>query len=142
MDREQRAFLDSRLRKAVSDQPELQQLNDLLLKIGGVFVVPPNRIDGDVPALLATGFVMCGKITHRPMSPNKCHGNVAAAWRQREPDMVGIGTGYSLSPDKLWRQHSWGVLRNGLLETTEKRLKYFGILLQGKLADHFSANYN
>ena len=30
---------------------------------------------------------------------------------------------------------SWGVLRNGVLETTKERLKYFGLLFQGKRAD-------
>jgi hypothetical protein len=52
--------------------------------------------------------------------------------------MVGIGTGYALSADGLWRQHSWGVRRQGILETTAPREKYFGILLQGSSADSFA----
>jgi len=31
-----------------------------------------------------------------------------------------------------------GVLRDGVLETTEERLKYFGLLFQGKTADFFA----
>lgn len=57
----------------------------------------------------------------------------------REFDIVGIATGYALSGDGLWRQHSWGVLRDGIFETTETRLKYFGIVLQGERADYFAA---
>ena len=37
--------------------------------------------------------------------------------------------------DGLWRRHSWGILRDGVLETTEARLKYFGIVLQGIAGD-------
>ncbi len=41
---------------------------------------------------------------------------------------------------KMSQQHSWGVLRDGVLETTEGRLKYFGIVLQGERADFFAVS--
>ena len=31
-----------------------------------------------------------------------------------------------------------GILRDGVLETTEKRLRYFGVVLQGERADFFA----
>lgn len=52
--------------------------------------------------------------------------------------MVGIGSGYALSADGLWRQHSWGILRDGILETTERRIKYFGLILQDERANRFA----
>ncbi|HEX7958941.1 MAG TPA: hypothetical protein VF493_03430, partial [Terriglobales bacterium] len=54
--------------------------------------------------------------------------------------IVAIATGYALSEYGLWRQHSWGILRDGVLETTKTRLKYFGIVLQGGEADFFASS--
>jgi hypothetical protein len=67
-----------------------------------------------------------------------CHQNIAAIWKFQRPRIVSIATGYALSEDGLWRQHSWGILREGLLETTAERRRYFGILLSGSEADHFA----
>ena len=53
--------------------------------------------------------------------------------------LIGIGTGYALSVDGLWRQHSWGVARDLIIESTEARVKYFGRLLRGADADMFAA---
>ena len=72
------------------------------------------------------------------MKSSSCHRNVAAVWTKKKFGIVGIATGYALSDDGLWRQHSWGILRDGVLETTEKRLKYFGVVLQGERADFFA----
>jgi len=74
------------------------------------------------------------------MKSSSCHQNVAFLWTKRKFGIVGIATGYALTDDGLWRQHSWGILRDGVLETTEARLKYFGIVLQGERADFFAAN--
>lgn len=75
------------------------------------------------------------------MARNGCHQNVASLWKSPKRRIIGVATGYALSEDGLWRQHSWGVLRDGLLETTERRDKYFGILLQASGADRFSQTY-
>ncbi len=68
-----------------------------------------------------------------------CHQNVSTVWQSKVPKLIAVGTGYALSEDGLWRQHSWGVLRDGLLETTVVRVKYFGLLLQAADADSFAA---
>lgn len=138
MDREQKRFLARRLRDAAKSQPELGSLKVLLLRLGGDFLVAPPKADPDVPALLEEGFVMAGPIKLKTMQSSACHQNVAALWIKRRFGIVGIATGYALSEDGLWRQHSWGISREGLLETTEIRLKYFGLVLQGKKADWFS----
>ena len=88
--------------------------------------------------LLQSGFLIGGTIVVKPMKRSSCHANVSALWQGRRRGIVGIATGYALSVDGLWRQHSWGLLRDGVLETTETRLKYFGIVLQGEKADKFA----
>jgi hypothetical protein len=135
---EQRKFLQYRLQKAVAEQPEFEHLKLLLLRFGGDFIVAPNKLDQDVPRLLESGFLMNGPITLKKMNSSMCHQNIAAIWKFQRPGIVSIATGYALSEDGLWRQHSWGVLQEGLLETTEGRTRYFGVLLGSSEADHFA----
>ena len=130
-------LVDRRLREAVARQPELKRLKALLLRLGGTALVAPPKPDQDLPMLLEQGFVTSGPIKLKEMKSNSCHQNVASLWPKRRFGLVGIATGYALTNDGLWRQHSWGVLRNGVLETTAKRLKYFGVVLQGDRADFF-----
>jgi hypothetical protein len=116
----------------------LVSLKGLLLGFGGEFLVAPPKPDQDVPLLLERGFLMSGPVMLNVMQSSSCHRNVASVWTRKEFGIVGIATGYALSDDGLWRQHTWGVLRNGILETTEERLKYFGLLFQGNRADFFA----
>lgn len=136
---EQQQLLERRLRQAVTSQPELERLKEVLLALGGEFLVAPPKADQDLLWLLERGFLMAGPIRLKIMESSSCHQNVSQVWKNRAIGIVGIATGYALSDDGLWRQHSWGLLRDGVLETTEARQKYFGILLQGKAADHFAS---
>jgi hypothetical protein len=131
-------FLRRRLRDAFAAQPELKKLARQLLKLGGDFVVAPPATDPHAAELLSNGFVIAGPILLKAGRVGGCHWNVAKLWNARRHGIVGIGTGYGLTDDGLWRQHSWGILREGILETTESRTKYFGICLQGFRADDFS----
>jgi hypothetical protein len=108
-----------------------------LLRLGGNLLVAPPKRDPDVAVLLESGFLTGGPVTLKLMKSSSCHQNVAKLWKDRNFGIVGIATGYALSKDGLWRQHSWGILRDGILETTEPRLKYFGIVLQGARANRF-----
>jgi hypothetical protein len=137
---EQRTFLSRRFHDKVGQQPELKHLKALLLRLGGEFLVAPQKPDQDVPMLLEQGFLTSGPTTLKVMKSSSCHQNVASVWTKRKFGIVGIATGYALSHDGLWRQHSWGILRDGVLETTKARLKYFGIVLQGERADFFAAS--
>lgn len=61
-------------------------------------------------------------------SPNLCHSNVAAACEQDAG--IAHAYGWALSPDGMWRVHSWGVRPDGTtVETTEEREAYFGVVL-------------
>jgi hypothetical protein len=106
--------------------------------MGGVELVAPPYADTTVRLLIERGFVMSGPVKRAPMLTSACHENVAHLWAVNARGIIGIGTGYALSADSLWRQHSWGIGREGLLETTVRYERYFGILLQGSEADCFA----
>jgi hypothetical protein len=59
-----------------------------------------------------------------------CHTNVSVLFFLTG-GTVRIATGYALSADGLWRQHSWGVdSEDGqIVETTVPRLGYYGFVL-------------
>ena len=65
-----------------------------------------------------------------PGLPSRCHEN-AANLVISDPDNLVLETGYALSDDGLWRQHSWVVTRrkSAVIETTVQRYRYFGIPL-------------
>jgi hypothetical protein len=136
--KEQKRFLDRRFREAAERQPDLEVLRELLLGLGGLHLVAPVSADAALPRLIETGFVMAGPIVQRAMTKSRCHRNVAEMWAAKWHELIGIGTGYSLSDDGLWREHSWGLRRAGILETTVVRVKYFGIVLQHGAADSFA----
>src|ERR1017187_10088135 len=141
-----------RVEAAIKQEPEFGILRAKLLEHGGTEVVPPfgwnNDLrqyvivrDPDLPALVDHRYSMTGPIVcrSRGMEPNRCHENIARLWLQkRKRDaLVGAATGYCLDND-LWRQHSWGVRKDSLLETLGEREKYFGIRLEGVDADIFA----
>jgi len=74
------------------------------------------------------------------MAENSCHWNVASLWRQKEGSLVAIATGYALTKG-LWRQHSWGIQRDAILETTESRESYFGLRMEGSEADAYASRF-
>ena len=136
MTAEQQERLTQRLEDASREQPEILLLRQKLLSIGGIELVAPPEFDSDFPSLINDGHLMPGSVVEEFLQSRACHQNVAELWRQGK--LSGIGTGYALSGE-LWRQHSWGVRTDCLIETTVTRSKYFGFLLTGERADHFAA---
>ena len=126
--------LFERYQAILKDNPEVQALRETLLNIGGNEIVTALPVDSYNPALsrvlLSRGLVMGGPVTLKEMEPCNCHENVARLWLANDHRLIGIGSGYRLSDDGLWREHSWGVRREGIIETTVPRVKYFGILWQ------------
>lgn len=110
-----------------------------LLSFGGDLVVPPVHPDPDLDELL-TGVRSWGPADHlQPGEDGSCHENVAILWV--DGAAAEVGTGYALSEDGLWRQHSWGVDADGtVIETTEERLRYVGVALVEVEAAKFAAN--
>lgn len=136
--RERKLLLKRRLREAVELQPEIATLRRLLLGLGGVELVAPAAFDSALCLLLGGGAAMAGPVTCMRMFEGACHRNVSRLWLSDSRALVGIGTGYALSADGLWRQHSWGVQRRGILETTSARCAYFGVVLEEIQADSFA----
>jgi hypothetical protein len=99
-----------------------------LLSFGGSLVVPPRDPEPDLEALLAGASAFGSEVRFTQAGAGECHGNVAALWI--DGAIASIGTGYALSDDQLWRQHSWGVDAEGVLvETTDERSAYVGVVL-------------
>jgi hypothetical protein len=136
---EQKRFLDKRLREHAKVQPEIRELKRILLKLGGDHLVaPPEGPEDILGALVQSGYVMHGPVKPKLMERSACHLNTSRLWLERKQGVVAIGTGFALNDDGLWRRHSWGIRRDGLVETTCPREKYFGIALWGGMAEGFA----
>ena len=70
--------------------------------------------------------------------PINCRSNSALLWAENKDHSV-IVTGWAMSDDGVWRQHSWvRHLGTGkIYETTEKRLLYYGFDLMPDEAELF-----
>lgn len=136
MTREQQDRLTQRLEDAWREQPDILLLRQQLLILGGTELVAPPEFDSDLSSLISAGYLMSGAVVEEVLQSRACHQNVAELWRQGK--LSGIGTGYAFSGE-LWRQHSWGIRTDCIVETTVTRSKYFGLLLTGEKADHFAA---
>lgn len=74
---------------------------------------------------------------------SRCHSNVSELWELNHKDHeFYICTGYALSKDGMWRQHSWGILKTPrsikIIETTTPRIAYYGFAMDEKMAEKFA----
>lgn len=71
---------------------------------------------------------------------NRCHFNSARMWDANR-GKCQIATGYALSDDGCWRQHSWVVqpltVKYRIWETTEPRIAYFGFIMTDEECEDF-----
>jgi hypothetical protein len=135
--KEQREFLEGRFAEWLREQPDALELRNTLLSIAGEAVVaPPNNYESDMTALLQSGRVISGAPAFKEMSDNSCHQNAAKLWRESGQPTFGIGTGFGLNGG-LWRQHTWAMDSETIIETTDTREIYFGILYYGADAQRF-----
>ena len=114
-----------------------------LLSIGGEEVCFPD-IEMDAQRIIDRGEIFASKgAILRKGAPCQCHSNSAKLW-DANSDKLSICTGYALAKDGLWRQHSWAVFKGAggsVVETTVRRLLYFGVRLTEMEAEtFFSAN--
>ena len=122
-------------KKNLEQWPELKPLQDKLLLLGGDWVALEPECDAE--AFLNKGRLFKGRITFKRMASHNYHGNCAQLWINK-PDTYKIATGWALSNDGIWRQHSWLLKRNAIIETTEPRTMYYGIVLDFEAAANFS----
>lgn len=131
--------------KAIKDTVPvpLFPLEQRLLESGGIRMV--YRFEPDLKKLLERGEIFDGPVELFPAQLGQCHANVAHLWNENREGLA-IVTGYALSEDGLWRQHSWLIRKNTtpvqcqVVETTTGRVKYFGVVLTASEAKIFSQN--
>ena len=117
---------------------QMDDLVETLLSYGGEEVSVPDQ-EPDLEEILERGYYRSGRGSKRvKRMPVRCHENAALFWRANQ-DIVAIVTGYALSADGLWRQHSWikDTRNDKIIETTVKRVAYFGFDLTEAEAEAF-----
>ncbi len=125
-DAQQIRSLKSRMDTIAQNDPDYGALFDRLLSHGGYAVAPrpePDLIKILDRAELRDGYdaeLMRGQ-------PINCHSNSALLWAENRDHSV-IVTGWAMSDDGVWRQHSWVKhLGTGkIYETTNPRVLYYG----------------
>lgn len=125
--------------------PDMFILKYVLLCFGGEDVCFLGD-DEDLDNILGFGqfWFGCGARL-RKGRPNRCHANAASLWLNNMDD-TRICTGYALSKDGMWRQHSWLIhfkeKSNQIIETTTPRIGYYGFVLNTEQCTKFvSKNY-
>lgn len=138
-DRKWRQLLNERgfTRRYPFYSPELEPLKKMLLNIGGWAVCLP-KIEPDREKIFERGQRFPGRSQLFLGEASQCHSNCADLWDQNK-DKLKICTGYALSKDGVWRQHSWcyHIQNDIVIETTMKRVQYFGFVLDDKEHESF-----
>lgn len=122
------------------EQKKMIALRDRLLTFGGYGVCMP-AIEEDLEAIMNRGQLFYGKGTRfKKGKPNECHRNSCLLWEANR-DKCSIATGYALSEDGIWRQHSWVVqplqVKYRVWETTVGRVAYFGFIMTQEECERF-----
>jgi hypothetical protein len=118
------------------------QLCMRLIELGGHTVcIGFNDEPGSAFFLQQSAITPFRKLQLKSGKPNQCHVNSALLWHKNRK-RYQLATGYALSPDGLWRRHSWVLHRDDIIETTEARTQYFGVVLDDEQAEAFHKVYN
>lgn len=137
-------------RHSEKEYRQFQQLHQVLLAVGGTETCFP-AFEEDMEKILERGYYRSKSSRLLQGTPSRCHANVAELWENNHRDKdVTICTGYALSSDGMWRQHSWLLHRyiggstrqhrEQVVETTVKRLAYYGFELTDAEAQEFADN--
>jgi hypothetical protein len=107
-------------------------LRDKLLTFGGEEACMPY-FEEDINDILLRGqFWYADRVKFMKGERSQCHRNSCYLWEANK-SRVRIVTGYALSLDGMWRQHSWAIWikprKNMIVETTEPRIAYFGFVM-------------
>lgn len=125
------------------EQTKLLPLRDKLLSFGGEEVCLP-AYEEDLERLLADGQFWYGdRVIKMQGLPNQCHSNSSNCWDVNR-DKIVLCTGYGLSKDGMWRQHSFCIKinpkRNYVVETTVDWVGYFGFVMNLQESESFVFN--
>lgn len=129
LEAEREVFLENKWPR--SESAALQSLKDGLVAFGGQWALVPD-IEDDLRDLLARGQLWGPTNKMMKGKQSQCHSNSALCW-EANSDKLFLATGYALSTDGLWRQHSWCVHPRPrsvhVIETTTPRELYFGFVM-------------
>ena len=137
---------NSVMKPAKAEAAKMQRmfkLRDKILAFGGEEVCMPIW-EEDYDAIMTRGEFFYGEHARLKLgAPSQCHRNSAYLWDANR-GRCQIATGYALSEDGLWRQHSWVVqpltVSWRIWETTVKRIAYFGVVFTDKECERFYFN--
>jgi len=110
-----------------------------ILQFGGEEVCMPGE-ESDLHELTHRGEFLYGAgAKMKTMRRCECHANSAALWT-KNPAALRIMTGYALTVDGMWRQHTWciEVATGRPIETTTGRIAYYGVVLDEDEASRFA----
>lgn len=115
-------------------------LREKVLGFGGNAVCL-DLYDEDYENIMQRGQFFYGSSYKRSGKVGRCHQNSCYLFCAN-PDRCTIATGYALSEDGIWRQHSWVVqplaTKLRVWETTPiKRVAYFGFVMTKKESEEF-----
>lgn len=121
----------------------LYDLKKLLLDFGGEATCLAGY-EEDLDCLMQYGqFWIGNNIKMMRGLPSQCHSNSSRCWEENK-DIAKICTGYALSDDGMWRQHSWVLWMkqrsNQIVETTVPRIAYFGYVMTDEQCEEFAEN--
>ena len=143
----QRVLFADRLDGFDADDPgyrqRFEQLEEMLVALGGFAAVPHLEANRQLDELLAAGERFGGAVAIEEGKVSSCHSNSAKLWAAGKAD--ALATGYGLNGG-LWREHSWALRRSEsagawtVVETTTEREAYFGVILLGPGALAFAAS--
>lgn len=147
-ERKQWLASQNRMLSQPESDPKKHELKGILGNAAGEAVIIAEQ-DADIDALLLrASFFLGTEITLVVGAESACHMNSAIFWLNHE-NSCHLMTGYALSDDGIWRQHSWCLLYKDLssgeeiipcvVETTVERLLYYGFKLNTDEATLFFA---
>lgn len=116
----------------VSQLKHILVLRDKLLSLGGDEACMP-ALEEDIEKILSRGQLWYGdRLLFMEGQRSHCHSNSAYLWDANRKNTC-IATGYALTNDGMWRQHSWLIhirpRKNEVVETTVRRIAYFGFVM-------------
>ena len=120
------------------------KIKDRLLEVGGTRIIMP-MFDEDTEKIESRGqFWLGSRAIMRIGRPSQCHANSANLYSANK-DKLRICTGYALSEDGIWRQHSWCIWGkenfNRIVETTLGRVLYYGFVMEPDECEEFCSWY-
>ena len=118
--------------QAIAEQPQWEELANKLLAIGGKEIA--FVYEEDLKSLVVKGQEFPAeeaKQIRKGMQQSRCHENVARLYAQSRHQGFQIVTGWALTKE-LWIQHSWGLKKGVVQETTLKREADYGFILSPK----------